>query len=366
MHITLNTDSKAGKRSQHRLQARFDKLRKQLERQQNRNHKLATELEELAQRYQHRLQETDRHHLASLQQLAERLIVFFTRKSLSNWQRVELADWIGETLQRIGRVEPTVAEALQERFRQAAAEHLQMSEAEMDAEAETFNEAIEEAFEELFGDAADGPGADDPQPDLFGDTEFEFFDDDDDDDTEAYWHIPDPEAETRSRALMDGSWTRGLFRRAAQALHPDRETDPEQRQHKQALMQQLLAARDEGDLLTLLQLYGQAADNTELELAEAEMEQACALLEDRLEQLEDEEDEIIHAHPLRALVHEFFYSPTRKTREQNFRAWEAELQRDAETAARLPEELRNLTILKEYLELRRERNMFSEFDDIIF
>lgn len=361
MHITLNTNSKAGRHSQHRLQARFDKLRKQLERQQNRNHKLATELEALAQRYQHRLQETDRHHLESLQRLAERLIVFFTRKSLSNWQRVELADWIGETLQRIGRVDTAAAEALQERFRQAAAEHLQMSEAEMDAEAEAMAEAVEEAFEELFGAGDDDPEADDPQPDLFEDRDSEFFDDD-----EADWHGPDPEAETRTRALMDGSWTRGLFRRAAQALHPDRETDPEQRRHKQALMQQLLTARDQGDLLTLLQLYAQAADNAELELAEAEMEQACALLEDRLEQLEDEEDEIIHAHPLRALVHELFYNPTRKTREQNFRAWEDGLRTDAETAARLPEELRNLGILKEYLELRRQRNMFSEFDDIIF
>ncbi len=47
---------------------------------------------------------------------------------------------------------------------------------------------------------------------------------------------------------------REVFRKLASALHPDRETDPEQRQAKTALMQKVNQAYAANDLLTLLEL----------------------------------------------------------------------------------------------------------------
>ena len=47
---------------------------------------------------------------------------------------------------------------------------------------------------------------------------------------------------------------REIFRKLASALHPDRETDPAQRQAKTALMQQVNRAYAANDLLTLLEL----------------------------------------------------------------------------------------------------------------
>ena len=48
---------------------------------------------------------------------------------------------------------------------------------------------------------------------------------------------------------------RRMFRLTAARLHPDREQDPVIRQEKQGLMGNLLAAREQGDLLVILQLY---------------------------------------------------------------------------------------------------------------
>jgi curved DNA-binding protein CbpA len=47
---------------------------------------------------------------------------------------------------------------------------------------------------------------------------------------------------------------REIFRKLASALHPDRETDPEQRSAKTALMQRVNQAYAANDLLTLLEL----------------------------------------------------------------------------------------------------------------
>lgn len=362
MQISLNLSGNPNKRSQHALQTHFDKLRKQLERQEQLNHKLATELDALVTRYEAQLREIDIRHLAPLSRLAERLIEFFGRKSLSNGHREELGDWITGTLQRIHRVDGAAAEALHGRFRQAIAATFNLTEAELEAQAEAFTETVEAAFEEMFD------SDDNLQPDLFADDAF--FDQDTDDMDE--WCETDDLSEppeditTQARGFMDGSWARGLFRRAAQALHPDREPDPERRQHKQKLMQQLLAAREQADILTLLRLYGEGIGTDELALAETEMAQACQLMEVQLEELHDAREEIIYDHPLHALVYELFYSPTRKIREQRFKIWQRELHAEAEAMARLPDELRNLGVLKAFLELRREQQIFNQLDNMIF
>lgn len=47
---------------------------------------------------------------------------------------------------------------------------------------------------------------------------------------------------------------RSIYRQLASALHPDRERDPAERERKQALMSQVNAANERGDLLALLRL----------------------------------------------------------------------------------------------------------------
>lgn len=68
---------------------------------------------------------------------------------------------------------------------------------------------------------------------------------------------------------------RNLFRRLASSLHPDRETDPETRTEKTALMQRANDAHERRDLLELLRL--------QLELEQIDPDQLAALPEDTLE-----------------------------------------------------------------------------------
>jgi hypothetical protein len=69
--------------------------------------------------------------------------------------------------------------------------------------------------------------------------------------------MDDEEAASIGRTVMDGSWAKDLFRRAAQALHPDREPDPEPRQMKQERMCELLRARKQGDIMAMLSIYSE-------------------------------------------------------------------------------------------------------------
>ena len=68
-----------------------------------------------------------------------------------------------------------------------------------------------------------------------------------------------PGAALRQTGQMDAdTLLRRLFRQLASALHPDRETDPQARLHKTALMSEANAAYEKRDLVTLLQIQSRA------------------------------------------------------------------------------------------------------------
>ncbi len=70
---------------------------------------------------------------------------------------------------------------------------------------------------------------------------------------------------------------RAIYRQLASALHPDRETDPAERERKSALMGQANAAYERGDLTTLLRLQLQAQQVDEASIARMADEKLAAL-----------------------------------------------------------------------------------------
>lgn len=96
-------------------------------------------------------------------------------------------------------------------------------------------------------------------------------------------------------AIEASASVREVYRKLASALHPDRETDPAERERKTAIMQRVNNAYDANDLLTLL--------NLQLEIEQIDAEHILSLSESRLKhymqvlrvQLRELEDEIAAA-----------------------------------------------------------------------
>ena len=161
-----------------------------------------------------------------------------------------------------------------------------------------------------------------------------------------------------SRKVMDGSWMKTLFRRAAQMLHPDREPDPQRRESKQARLRELLAARKQGDIMTVLSIYSETVSDADIVLAEQEMAQVCDVLQSQLHILRMDREEYLHSHPLRYLAFTLFYDNTRKGRERKLRA-------DADELRRLVPTLRNLDALKGVLRERHDERHKSLLDSML-
>ena len=362
MQVTIQT-TKTPKKKRHQVQARFDKLRERIEHQQRKNAKLSSELDELARWLETQRRELERDVLDESVRLARRLIKFFTRKSLSNWHREELVDWINEMVEQVGAINAEAGSELHQEFVDAMGVFFEMDADEMEARFGEYIESEEAEFE-LDDDDFD----DDVQPDLFD--EFE----DEDDPFAAggpQWRYQEDDArapggddgpQTQGADLTSAGWLRSLFRRAAQALHPDRESDPEQRAHKQARMQDLLKARKDGDVLAIMELYAEASGESDMALAEEEMKQACSLMEQKLRHLMREGNDLQFQSPLHTLIYNEFFRMSQKKREQKIKRWEREARAEAKRVARISNELKNLTVLKDHLRRRREEAILSPHD----
>ena len=307
-----------------------------------------------------------------------KLFTFAGRKSLSEWHRVELDEWLNDLIdRRIRQVDREVAEQLRVDYRQAIAGSIGISVDELierfapedEDEDEDVEQEIGKSDRAKQGDHTDG----DPwQQDMFGfddvDTDTETFDNGSDANEPDSVH-DEGEADI-GRTIMDGSWAKDLFRRAAQALHPDREPDPERRQVKQERMRELLGARKHGDIMAMLTIYGEVVSGTDIVLAEQEMTEICEAVEQQLEALELEKQEYIYSHPVRQMVFEFFYHGTKKGRASRIQQWERDLKREKSALRDLVAFLRNLNCLKSVLRDRREERytMLAEvlFEDIRF
>lgn len=107
----------------------------------------------------------------------------------------------------------------------------------------------------------------------------------------------DAAAERRQAAEREATQSvRDIFRKLASALHPDRETDPAERERKTALMQRVNQAYESNDLLQLLSLQIEIEQIDAEHLAgvpESRLKHYNAVLRDQLASLDAELDTLL-------------------------------------------------------------------------
>ena len=144
-----------------------------------------------------------------------------------------------------------------------------------------------------------------------------------------------------------------LFRTTASKLHPDREPDPGLRLRKQGLMANLLKARSQGDVMTLLGLYHEfAADNAGL--SHADENQLLAVLENQILELEDEQDHIIEQSPMHEMVYERFYQSNKKKTQKLIEDHLQTVEQDKQDSQMMVDSITSLKTLKPWLEERSD------------
>ncbi len=348
MNITITNSEIDKKPKKSADQIRFNTLWEEVKKKQKQNDKLKLEMEALLATYTKEVMPVELGLEEPLVRLAYRLIDFSGRKSLAKWQRAELQDWIAETLHEISQYNVGKAEEIGKDYNQVLAEYYNIP---LEALTEPDESEDDELFESMTADNEQAEDIDDE--DLFG------FDDEDDDlfsqdNTEA------TSSTERKEQPINEKWIQKLFRRTARVLHPDKEQDPKQHQQKQKLMTQLLDAREQQDIMTMMQLYSEHVDDGELLMEQADINTLCCLLENQKTELDMTREALIDESPMHYAVHGKFYAVTKKTRDRKLQAHLEGIQKGIKQKTKLVEFLCNLTNLKTALEARCEVRLGME------
>lgn len=265
---------------------RFQELWNEAERIKRENVALEGTLDQLVQRIRNSVGPVEMDMGRAMRVQIDRLILFGQRQSLAQWQLHVLDDWIMssmDSLQSMGLVDDELSDSMATLQAQTLGFEID-SDSELSA-SEQLAEYMEEQVKDMDAQLDEDGSTDELKDELkdeqdilkwyeeqFSDSEFEAMDseyaDGDSAPTDAAFDLG-PTDTTKPQTVF-----KTLFHRVARALHPDKETDPQQREFKQALMTQLLEARRQRDLMQVFQLYQEHVDDTaafdEQEFAELE------------------------------------------------------------------------------------------------
>ncbi len=345
--------------------------------------------------------------LPALEELIDRLIRFFGRKTLPHWAREELVMWLHQLIDRVMRLDSKLGDELARQFNEAVAkanglspdelEQEQQAEYEAQQQGEALGSVLGDFFQEMNDAGNEGDFhqafkrfAENMRSELGVEGEAEQLDFDDwlssiHDDFLEKWHASQSdenashsehsqnkrsqnkrsqnkqstdEPQAGQSEPTDGldveSWLKTAFRRLARALHPDREPDAELREHKQQQLARLTAARDEQDMVALLEVYLRTVEQYQLDVDTLDHRQLEKLLNEQVHTLKQQRHTILEASPELADIYHRLYHPTEAGRAEYLEQELAHIEAQAESSRALNDYLRNINCLKDVLRQRLE------------
>ena len=331
-------------------QSAFQKLWQQAEHHKQHNAQFEQDLESLVQRIQTEVHPVEREAAQADKPLLHILIKLAQRKSLAQWQRFELDDWIEELTNQMhcfALVDQELVDDLAryDAFRLGITLEDESNFAPSEQLADIINrkqqiqdDAVEEDGEEM----QESANSDSEHEDFF---DFDFDVEDDNIEATPFDH---PSTSTVTNQLFQR-----LFRITAAKLHPDREPDSTIRKNKQVLMADLLHARKKSDVMTILALHAEYVDD-QSDLSKQDEKQLTQALENQINELKKEKKNIALRSPLHWVVYQNFYSQSKKKVDSAIDKHLQRVSQDKNQTEKMKKEIRTLKTLKPWLELRNQ------------
>jgi len=371
---------KSGKKNRQEPESRFQRLWSEAEALASDNQKLEKELDSLVRRVSSEILSAERLMGETIRDLVYRQIDFASKKSLLKWQRAELNDWLEQNLSEL-MVMGLLDEPLQNKMAVLRAAELgfeldpdsDLSEAEQLGKFLGFDDDVDPDDSGMHTGNAQGDFLEEDDDDL-DNTMKVYFDDDsaeeealeellrklraefEGDDDEWEYDNDSPSASSSENPITDEVLKR-LFQQTAAVLHPDKEPDEQRRREKHDLMSQLLKARKERDLITIVKLHEE--HSTAASSFSTEDEQALeSVLIEYLNQQQERMDDIIHQSPMHRMAYSEFYSQKPATVSRKIKAHLKKIDDRHQSMIHFLAEVKTLKRLKETLAARYDANNF--------
>ncbi|WP_421847749.1 hypothetical protein [Marinomonas sp.] len=377
------TTSKTTKKDQQDTpESRFNKAWQRIINQRKKNQQLQEQMTHFTESTMEQLQAPEQDYASVLYAVCEQFLVFYQRKSLSNWQRETLIEWFMEHYQflrsspftshldldnlgmlcreAIVSINPEIAEEVEQIWQEDELgiedeDDLEDDDLEGYDDLEDDEPFMEDMFESLFAEFLQNE-ADDGK-NTTEDTFNEFFR------KQKAEHDRQQHEEKELDKLMKTGALNKLFRKILRQLHPDLEQDEDRRKAKNKLVSQLTDARDNGDIGTIFTMYAEhVGESPLLSLGDVDLDNATKVLQRQFEQLRDQKDDILFkAGPIAAAIYSRFHCKTAKASQKAINDHIQELQQDTLSLKEFITYVTSIAKLKPYLEERYESQFHVPF-----
>lgn len=359
-----------------------------VEKKQARNARYEKKISDFFDEFKKQAFESEQLICATTEKFARHLITFVARKSIKGAQREALYQWIEEELTIIESNPFSTISTVELRrdFNEALIESAPKNPAATGI-SEHELELLREEIETMLG--FDLPLTDDDLADMVNDPrKFQTFIEEmmkaqpeaffeEQEDEEIDWDSAEDdffnhhfhqqqhiEQSAKGLAFFQAKEMTKLYRQLAKQLHPDKEQDPQRKDHKKTLMQQLSLAKKEKDAIAMIVLAQQHLPDFELNLDKTALLGLEATLKDKIRELNLEHRDLQHGHDLKTQVWKKFGGGSKKSQLSAITHYIEALQAEAKQLNADLAKLKTVQAIKEPL---RERammaNMMSDFFD---
>lgn len=367
-------------------QALFNEALARYQRFQKKNAKFEQEMIELIARVRAQVDDYELVKLDEVYELTKKLIPFFSKKTLPEYLREGLFDWIDHNMAMLGRGpyhqhfnmavlgdllnehcdqhqqnrqeklldkfakegvdEETIAELrdLADRARQAS------SQDELD---DIMREVLEDAMQNSDEFDDETPADADFSEDLFDETA-DFNSDDPFGFDEDIDQLAEVEQHQELDRLFKASSINKLFRRITKTIHPDLESDEAKKAERHQQMCRLIEARDNKDIAYILQVYTDTFGTLPEQFPEQDCVNLTRVLKVMTERLADQRLDVLESIPFGHAYFDLFHRKTRQQEQAAVRKHIESVKGFTKNYRDMRSEITSIASLKPYLQSRME------------
>lgn len=351
--ITTPASAQANKTAQSPQEKRFDAAWKRVIDQQKTNDEFRKSIQEFGRSTRPLIQDQERAYMDAMYGACLHLLKFFSRKSLTQWQRLTLIDWISEYL-KLMLANPFCSHLDMNPIRQGLADGL----ASAFPDSQDLSESPEDDSDTE--DVDESNAQEENTEDMFQDMFAEFEEAQDQANAQKADFRQQHDESQALKWLMRSSSITSLFRKIAGVLHPDKEPDETLRREKNRLMGELIQARNTNDVPRLFAFYTEYVGRSPLQELGEDLDAITQLLERQYQQLCAQKERILFEEPIAGVLFQQLHKKTSAATKRAINSRLKEVRAKTDSLQALPREVTSLSKLRPYLELHYEMLALEE------
>lgn len=169
----------------------------------------------------------------------------------------------------------------------------------------------------------------------------------------------EPSHHQASDALCSDKQITKLYRQLAKQLHPDKETDEKKKSEKSALMQQLLQAKKNKDVVALFILAQQHLPEHVMVMDEDILERLKMTLTEKIEQLNLDYQDLKHGGDIKNIIWQRFGGGNKASRQKGLREYREHLKKESQALLARSQEIKTVKQIQQRLKQRIEASYFD-------